>query len=172
MSTHLLKPGALALDMTMRCGLLGSKASKSDVLGSEGSLDHVDCAGCLRDLIFDMRIKALGYGGDTPENRWLKGGDTGVSSITIWYVMMGKRMPQDREPGVPHDPSDFGRCHRLLELFPAWRGRMSEVADEHYAWTGLVKEWDSLTEMYLEESPTGRAPRLYERLQALQETYS
>ena len=96
---------------------------------------------------------------------WLMAGDTGISSKAILAVMEGTRPPS--WPGTPSDPSDFGRCHRLLEHFPHYRVRLHEVVTAHPEWTGLVREWDSLTALYLEEIPSGTAPRLYARMQEL-----
>lgn len=169
MTTHLVKPGVGSFDLPLRCGLAASRAPKRDRLGSEDGIDFIDCAGCLRDLIIDMRRADLGPVGETPEGRWLAGGDTGISSKTIWSVMTGRRIG-DRHwrPDVPRDPDDFGRCHRLLETFPGWRWRMPEVASVHPEWSRLVAAWDELTVLYLEEFPSGRAPRLYARMRALE----
>ncbi len=179
MTTHLLKPGLLISGVRTRCGvpLTGkTKVRKGDMLGSEDGICNVDCAGCLRDLIVDMRLQAAGalpspgQGDPTAENAWRAGGDTGTSSLTIWSVMTGRPVTDDRgkvRAGVPLDPSDFGRCHRLLERFPAWRERMPEVSAAHPEWTALVAEWEALTALYLEELPTGKGPKLYARMQTL-----
>ncbi len=95
---------------------------------------------------------------------WLTNGDTGMSSMTIWSVMMGRK---SNDPSVPWDPSDFGRCYRLLRVMPSWRQRLPEVAAKHPAWTGLVKAWDELTALYEEELPRGTAPKLYARIKHL-----
>jgi len=97
---------------------------------------------------------------------WLANGDTGTSSMTIWHVLMGKPKPAN---GVnpPWDPSDFGRCYRLLKVMPSWRARMSEVAVRYPVWGPLVEAWDELTALYEEELPTGRAPKLYAKMKAL-----
>jgi hypothetical protein len=97
--------------------------------------------------------------GRSPEE-WLRGGDTGTSSLTIWHVMTG--LPVDRV-GEPIDPSDFGRCYRLLKLFPDWRPRLPEVAAKYpdSPWPALVREWDRMTALYEEELPKGTAPKLY-----------
>lgn len=164
-TTHLIKPGTPVTDMRLRCGL---RALDTDgFLGSQDGIAEVDCVGCLRDLIVDMRCDALGAAGSRPEVRWLAGGDTGTSSITIWSVMTGWSMPDGRDPSHPHDPADFGRCHRLLETFPQWRPRMREVAEKHPEWAGLVAAWDELTSLYLEELPSGRAPRCYARMREI-----
>jgi hypothetical protein len=166
MSIHLIKPGSPASNIAMRCGLLATSADDAERIGSEDSFGDIDCVGCLHDFISDLR--ADGQGLDSPELRWIVGGDTGTSSMTIWAVMTGRPMPHDdQDPDIPHDPSDFGRCYRLLESFPAWRARLAEVADAHPAWAGLVGEWAELEALYRSEHPSGRAPQLYARMKAL-----
>jgi hypothetical protein len=162
MTTHLIKPGCDIRDLRMRCGRSTTEAN-GDRLGSEDAIDFVDCTGCLRDLIADLRLEKLG---NTAETRWLVSGDVGISSKTIWTVMTGWPI-EGHQPRTPWDPDDFGRCHRLLETFPAWRSRMPEVADAHPEWADLVVAWDELTALYLEELPSGQAPRLYARMEAL-----
>jgi hypothetical protein len=99
---------------------------------------------------------------------WLTGGDTGISSLTIWQVMTGRPVTDPGfHPDVPHDPADFGRCYRLLKLMPSWTARLSEVATAHPRWSGLVENWGELTDLYEQELPGGNAPKLYERIRAL-----
>jgi len=83
---------------------------------------------------------------NTPE-QWLRGRDTGISSCTIYAVMMNQRSPM-REYNVPHDPDDFGRCYRLLKLFPSWVVRLPEVAQRFPQWVPFVENWGKLTEMF------------------------
>lgn len=77
----------------------------------------------------------------TPE-QWIISDDTGVSSTTIWAVMMGVEY---RRPSVPYDSSDFGRCYRLLKHVPEWLPRLSEVAEKYPGWKPIIREWDTLT---------------------------
>lgn len=93
---------------------------------------------------------------------WLAGGDSGMSSKAICYHMLG--MPSDGS--YPLDPSDLGRCLRLLELFPEWKPRMGEMARYSEQWAALVERWDELAEMMADEvgidwSKGERAPRTY-----------
>lgn len=97
-------------------------------------------------------------------HEWILSDDTGISSCTIWGVMM---MAPNDWTSPPWDPADFGRCFRLLEHFPEWRSRLPEVARVYPMWTGLVREWAELERLYREEEPTGTAPRLYARMQDL-----
>lgn len=98
---------------------------------------------------------------------WIISRDTGTSSKTIWAVMMGAELYDSFMVDIPHDPSDFGRCHRLLNHFPEWRDRLPEVAERFPKWLPLVNHWDELTELYNEERKQETAPKLYEKLQAL-----
>jgi hypothetical protein len=74
-----------------------------------------------------------------------------------------------RDGSVPADPSDFGRCYRLLKHFPEWRLRLLEVVARYPEWCALVREWDALTELYEEEikRPDRCAPKLYDRMKDL-----
>lgn len=97
---------------------------------------------------------------------WIASDDTGISSKTIWAVMMNAEIDYAH---VPWDPADFGRCYRLLEAVPEWKPRLGEVAKKYPAWTGLVENWPELEALYLEELPTGKAPKLYQRMKQLTE---
>lgn len=86
------------------------------------------------------------------EVAWLRGTDTGTSSLTIFSVLARcKHMVTSRHvPDIPYDIDDFGRCHRLLERFPEWRARLPEVAKAHPRWKRLVAAWPTLTALYEE----------------------
>jgi hypothetical protein len=100
---------------------------------------------------------------------WIVGDDTGISSETIWATMMGVKRSYRSHP---HDPSDIGRCFRLLKLVPSWRRRLSEMRRVSPAWRALVKHWDELERMMDEEvgidwSKGRSAPKTYERMQQI-----
>lgn len=84
--------------------------------------------------------------GMTPMN-WILGRDTGLSSQTIWAVMMGAA-EAPYGGSTPRDADDFGRCFRLLKHFPEWRDRLSEVAARFPEWGPLVREWAMLESLY------------------------
>lgn len=98
------------------------------------------------------------------EHEWEHGLFVGTSSATIFRVMTG-RWPTGCPGGAdtPSDPGDFGRCHRLLRVKPAWRGRMGEVAAKYGAWTPLVAAWDELAALYEAKDYSA----LYDRMKAL-----
>lgn len=105
--------------------------------------------------------------GDMTPIEWLLSSDTGVSSKTICAVMTGSKPARDSSP--PQDPSDFGRCVRLLNAFPDWRYRMGEVAQKYPEWGPLIREWKDLELLYMVEllKKTGKASRLYKHMKEL-----
>jgi len=105
----------------------------------------------------------------TKYSKWVVSEDTGISSRTIWAVMMNAVVGDtdyNFRYGTPRDPDDFGRCYRLLERFPEWKTRLGEVANIFPRWTGLVREWDTLTKLY-EESGHNYSDKLYNLMQQL-----
>jgi hypothetical protein len=82
--------------------------------------------------------------------RWIAGDDTGTSSKAIWsHMMAGGAQPDGAfGGGHPHDADDFGRCHRLLTIEPAWRARIGEMARYSAEWAALAARWPDLTTMY------------------------
>ncbi len=94
-------------------------------------------------------------------NDWILSDDTGISSKTIWSVMMHAQVSRSDTPSAP---SDFGRCYRLLQKFPEWRDRMDEVSNLYPEWGPMVDRWDEMTEIYEDEMP-----KLYKLMQELKE---
>lgn len=78
--------------------------------------------------------------------RWLRGYDTGTSSLTIYEAMTGTK--SGGGGSAPLDADDFGRCYRLLKIMPEWRTRLKEVSDKHPAWRPIVARWDELEQAY------------------------
>ncbi len=103
-----------------------------------------------------------------PLDRWLAGLDRGVSSETIvWALWPAARAEIGKVRGVPHDPSDFGRCFRLLERVPAMRADLPKVAEVFPEWRPFVEAWSELEDLWREEWPSGECPKLYARIQQL-----
>ena len=102
---------------------------------------------------------------------WVIGGDTGLSSLTIWGVMMGAKIPTGRmwRHSPPGDTSDFGRCYRLLELMPEWRERLHEVSDQLPEWKPYVDEWDKLTDLFVKGTRTRNLMPLCSRMDKLRD---
>lgn len=93
--------------------------------------------------------------------------DSGISSEVILEVMTGRLRSGGWRPSTPRDPADFGRCYRLLQIFPEWVERLPEVAQAHPHWGPLVERWDECTRLWEEEHPSGSCPKLYELIQKL-----
>lgn len=105
---------------------------------------------------------------------WLMGSDVGISSQSIWTVMVcgvpaSTRCDFLSGYNVPHDPDDFGRCYRLLKAFPEWRKRLSEVAVALPKWKPMVDHWDEMERLYERDLPTGKCHELYELMQWLED---
>lgn len=83
--------------------------------------------------------------------RWLLSPDTGASSTAICAHMIGEK-PEDNDYSAPSDPSDLGRCLRLLDLVPEWKPRIHEMAVYGPAWAGLIKQWGVIVDLYYNES--------------------
>lgn len=91
---------------------------------------------------------------------WTENGERGTSSETIFAVLVevrGELIRQKIKPRPPsewdhpHDPADFRRCHKLLEVVPELREEMFRMKPISKVWSKLVDHWDQLTEMLLAE---------------------
>lgn len=105
---------------------------------------------------------------------WLASDDTGISSRYMAYVLA----PLAGLPGLlsygyrnpfPRDPDDFGRCVRLLQAAPELRPHIGELSNpEHgHVWNAIATEWEMLEQWYLEDLPSGKSSRVYNRLQEM-----
>ena len=81
---------------------------------------------------------------------WLLSCDTGSSSKTIYSVLAGRpeALASIGGPCVPRDSSDFGRCLRLIERFPPYRGRLGEVVVRYPKWKPFVDRWNEMAALY------------------------
>ncbi len=99
---------------------------------------------------------------------WMKNGETGMSSRTIWNCMIGVA----KQPvNYPCDPDDFSRCHKLLQQIPEWKAQLHKLKPLSKEWHNLVDNWDQLTEMYLSGTKSkwkkSDAISMYEFMQTL-----
>lgn len=77
---------------------------------------------------------------------WLKYGEQGTSSKAIFQRMAGHF--EMSYLSHPHDPDDFKRCYKLLEIIPEWKESFHLMKDVSPIWNRLVENWDTLTNMY------------------------
>ena len=111
----------------------------------------------------EIEEKARRTHGDTLA-AWLAGPDTGMSSKAMALMLNGIPSP---EKDSPWDPDDIGRCFRFLDRFPDLKAHMDRVRPLSPMWSRLIDHWDELRALWDEESPTGRYPKLYNRMKEL-----
>ena len=97
--------------------------------------------------------------------------DTGMSSKSLAYCALG--IPE-KWSSYPLDPSDLGRCARLIARVPSVRAAVDKLAEraDQPEWKGLAPEWDRLVAMLCEESginaeKSNRADRTYDAMKAI-----
>lgn len=95
---------------------------------------------------------------------WLAGDDTGASSKALAHAAAG--VP-GKDQSHPHDPSDLGRCIRLIEAVPTVRAAVDTLAATGAYWKALAPKWDELTALYHAERQSGTCPKTYDAMRAL-----
>lgn len=101
---------------------------------------------------------------------WLISGDTGISSETMAGIALGGTPSSTNWRGrgdAPYDPSDFGRCYRLVQSVPSIRDDFDRIAKAVPVFAGILREWDSLCAIYERDLPTGSSEELYRRIRDL-----
>lgn len=92
----------------------------------------------------DQTLKKIG--------EWVISHDTGSASLFLACVFLGGNpTPKD---SYPHDASDFGRCHRFLELLPKEYQAETLKKAVYFGgeyWGKLAGHWDELEELYYDE---------------------
>jgi len=78
---------------------------------------------------------------------WFGSKDTGMSSKAIALHMTTGNC----DGSYPYDPADLGRCLRLLEIFPEWKGRIPEMGKYGKTWKNLSFNWDKIEKSMLQE---------------------
>lgn len=97
---------------------------------------------------------------------WFAGDDTGLSSKHMAAVSAGV----SGNGNHPHDPSDLGRCIRLVHNVPEIRAAFPAIAASGPKWKTVITHWDELVSLYAQECQGRRyfnAPKTYERMKAL-----
>lgn len=100
---------------------------------------------------------------------WFAHGERGISSEAMACAVGGMK-PNDfwaRFGNHPSDPDDLKRCIKFLDAVPEARQHLGEVAKLSKTWAKLIEHWDELEAMFREEFPTGKTPKLYQRMKNL-----
>ena len=61
-------------------------------------------------------------------------------------------------PAHPLDPSDLGRCLRLLDAVPEWKPGIRVMARESPEWDALTARWADLEALFLAEGGSLNPP--------------
>lgn len=69
---------------------------------------------------------------------------------------------------VPHDPDDFRRCLSFVNYCGITPDDLQRVKEMFPWWGPQIDNWPRLVELWNEESPSGRCPKLYDLLQELE----
>lgn len=76
---------------------------------------------------------------------WLASDDTGASSKYMASILSGQFSVSHN---YPWDPSDFGRCIRLLEAVPELESELHKMKACSPQWAAVVDNWDKWIELY------------------------
>lgn len=91
---------------------------------------------------------------NTAVANWIMGHDTGLSSLAIVAFMEGADQGSFE---FPRDPSDLGRCIRLLNIAPEYRARLREMGEVSPMWEQLTQHWGELEALYYDANGQGKA---------------
>jgi len=96
--------------------------------------------------------------------KYLADRDCGLSAKAIIYRMNDIN---DVYTDHPLDAADFGRCMKLLSVFPEYRVELHHMKDVSKEWVLLVDNWTELEELYFREIDTNDGSPLYKEMQSL-----
>jgi len=108
---------------------------------------------------------------------WLATGETGISSKAIAFKMAG--IENDcKWNTIPHDPDDFKRCLKLVNLIPEIRQRLDEMRSVSIKWNVLIENWKQVEDSFMDEVPEWltndfsqkRATKTYELMNKIYES--
>ena len=138
------------------------------------ALTGAKCGTCQSDKIcMGVFPKTIGIAASASSRdkimAWLASGDTGISSESLAYEFLGQTRGGRSGAGTPSDPSDLGRCLRLINLVPEVRACVDYLALKHDGWKKAAKCWDAITDSMIDEvgidwSKGRSAPKTYDMM--------
>lgn len=114
------------------------------------------------DIFFELRKPNTPSKPRQGLNAWLASDDTGSSSKYMAHILAGGPTAPYAHP---HDPSDFGRCHRFLEAVTQ-RKPLLRMAGKSPQWRSLVAEWSALTALWTMDTDRSRR-KIWERMKKI-----
>ncbi len=139
--------------MMTKCGKRITTRSKGFLATNPAAATCVPCAAVVKAEQEVERLKR----GPVPAEldkyyEWALGGDSGQSSKALVMAITGARVIANCDAkSPPWDPSDFGRCSRVLAKFPELRAGLSKVAALSPIWAAYVEHWDELEALYAQD---------------------
>lgn len=82
---------------------------------------------------------------------WIAVRDTGTSSKTMWYALMGLQCHTQMGFDIPYDASDFRRCYDLVLYAGVSRAELSRIGEVFTYWRPVLDVWDACVAAYEEE---------------------
>jgi hypothetical protein len=102
--------------------------------------------------------------------QWATSNDTGISSETLLCLLLD--LPKPHHWGVPGDLADFGRCYRMIELFPELKERFPEIAELHPDWRPFIDCWEQMARLYRECVKWEALPKLEQQKEKRKKYFS
>jgi hypothetical protein len=102
---------------------------------------------------------------------WIADGDRGRSSETMFSAITRVALLPAADYATPLDPSDLGRCRKLLEAVPELEHALDRMAEVGPGWARLVEAWPRLCSLMDDEVPqwrtgAGSAPQTLDAMRA------
>lgn len=82
-------------------------------------------------------------------------------------IALGAKKTAKTRFDAPHDPSDFGRCLRLVHAVPEVRECFPRISRAVKPFAGILQNWDELVAIYERDKSKGRSNELYRRIKEL-----
>lgn len=103
---------------------------------------------------------------------WMQTDDVGQSSKFMAKIMSGGKYFPNARYYHPRDPSDFGRCIKLLEAEPSLKDNIDLMRKHSEVWDALISNWSDLLESLETECPEwrkgkGSSPITYKKMKEL-----
>lgn len=108
----------------------------------------------LRDRFEKIRLEdpdVLGI--SAPANRWLKIGQQGNSSCTLFFHTVGINPKGHDKNRISHplDGDDFSRCHYLFYNVPEVKQNFYKMENVSPIWNNIYNNWETLSNCYVND---------------------
>ena len=137
-----------------------SSIFSSNAVIDGGILHHLSQSGCtkavfcigqpdeLKEWRNEINSSLVGF---APQAKWWLGLDVGKSSAAIFAVFAEEgcwchKAKKFGNGSTPADADDFGRCKRLLDMFPEWRTKLNKIVEAYpnTKWGKVIERWEEL----------------------------